>query len=100
MIRRSRFGWPSIATPIRSHASRRAPPEVVGCGNVDEHVEAALVAKEGTGLDEPCRVDHDRRLAKCLVFSDQAGDATEGHSAPPSEAMGPLRVHFATPPTS
>ena len=71
-----------------------APAEVVGRGDVAQDVEAVLVAQAGARLDQPRRVDDERRLAERLPRLDEAGNArVRGHSATP-------RISYAggTPP--
>ena len=71
-----------------------APAEVVGGGDVAQEVEAVLVAEHGASLDEPGRVDDERRLAERLPRLDKSGNAGVGaHSATP-------RISYAggTPP--
>jgi hypothetical protein len=58
------------------------PAEVVDAGEVDEHVVALLVAEVGAGLDDPCGVDDECRLAARLDRLDDPGNPGR-HSATP-----------------
>ena len=63
-----------------------APAEIVGCGDVDEHVEPRLVAEVGAGLDDARGVDDQRRLAVLLARLDE-----------PRSRLVPGAAHSATP---
>ena len=60
-----------------------APAEVIDRGDVGEEVEAFLVAEVGAGLDDPRRVDDERRLAVLVAALDEARNALEGQLATP-----------------
>ncbi len=51
-----------------------APTEVIGRGEVDELVEAELVAQVDACLGEPGRVDDERRLPVRLALLDETGN--------------------------
>jgi hypothetical protein len=60
-----------------------APAEVVDGRDVREEVESLLVAEVGARLDEPRRVDDERRLAVRVLALDEARNAFEGQLATP-----------------
>ena len=60
----------------------RAPAEVVDARDVDERVVALDVTQVDARLDDPGRVDDERRLAVRLDGLDDAGDGG-AHSATP-----------------
>src|SRR5207247_9149654 len=60
-----------------------APAEVVRRGDVGEEAEAERVSEVETGLDEPWRIDDERRRAVRLARLHQARDALEGQHATP-----------------
>jgi hypothetical protein len=60
-----------------------APPEVVDRRDVGQEVEALFVAKVDAGIDDPRRVDDERRLAERILALDEARDAFEGQLATP-----------------
>jgi hypothetical protein len=81
-----RAGPVEVAPGSRSDVARdagAAPAEVVGRGDVGQDVEALDVAQVGARLDEPSRVDDERRLAVCLPRLDEAGNALVGQLATP-----------------
>ena len=55
-----------------------APAEVVDAAEVGEHVEPLLVAQVRARLDDPRRVDDERRLAVRLERLDDPGYARRG----------------------
>ena len=56
-----------------------APAEIVGRGDVGEHVEAFLVAQMRSRLEQPGGIDDERRLAERLACLDQPGHALVAH---------------------
>jgi len=63
--------------------ARVTPAQVVGWRDVGEEVEALLVPEMRARLDEPRRIDDERRLAVRLPAFDEAGDGLEGQLATP-----------------
>jgi hypothetical protein len=61
----------------------RAPAEVVDGRDVGEEVEALLVAEVRAGLDDPGRIDDERRLAVRVLALDEPGNPFEGQLATP-----------------
>jgi hypothetical protein len=70
-----------------------APPEVVDRGDVREEVEPLSVAQVEARLDDPRRIDDERRLAIGVLALDKPGYAFERQLATP-------RISYAggTPP--
>jgi hypothetical protein len=60
-----------------------APAEVVRDGDVRQEVEPELVAEVARGLEQPSRVDDERRLALGVADLDEAGDAAVVQEATP-----------------
>src|SRR5262245_43533253 len=60
-----------------------APAEVVDRRDVGQEVEALLVAQIRTCLDEPGRVDDERRLVVRVLALDKPRDSLEGQLATP-----------------
>ena len=56
-----------------------APAEVVGRGDVGEHVEAFLVAQVRSRLEQPGGIDDERRLAERLARLDEPRHALVAH---------------------
>ena len=55
-----------------------APAQVVHRRDVGEQREPLLVTEERAGLEQPRRIDDERRLAVCLAALHEAGDSFEG----------------------
>jgi hypothetical protein len=60
-----------------------APAEVVRRRDVRQEVEALFVAKVQAGLDQPSRIDDERRLAVRLSGLDEPGNSLERYDATP-----------------
>jgi len=71
------------ARPVVAGDSPLAPAEVVGRRDVGEEVEALLVTQVRAGLEEPRRIDDERRLAVGVAALDQTWDPLERQLATP-----------------
>jgi hypothetical protein len=69
--------------PVIARDLALAPAEVIDWSDVREEVESFLVAQIRAGLDEPGRIDDERRLAVRVLALDQARNSFEGQLATP-----------------
>ena len=71
------------ARPVVAGDAALAPAEVVDRRDVGEEVEALLVTEVEARLEEPRRIDDERRLVVRVLALDQPGDALERQLATP-----------------